>query len=383
MNGKDYYKTLGLDRNASEQDIKKAYRRLAQKYHPDKNKGDNEAEKKFKQINEAYETLSDKQKRSYYDQFGTTQGAAGAGQGGFSGFSGFQGQEGFDFGGGFADIFESFFGGGAPGAGARAKRGGPVRGEDIEASIKIKFEESFTGAERELEITKAETCQHCNGKGAEPGSKIITCKTCGGSGTIREVRNTLLGQVATSRACDTCRGEGEIPEQKCTVCHGTTRTRKKEKVKVKIPAGISNDSTLRLREKGEAGIKGGPHGDLYLHITVEPHKDYVRSGDDIHTEEKIHLLKGVLGDEIKAKTLEGDISLKIPPGTQSGKVFKLKNYGMPKVNSSQRGDHYIKIILDVPQKLSKKEKELYKQLAEEAGVEIKETGKDGFFSKFK
>lgn len=378
MPQKDYYKTLGVDRGASDQDIKRAYRRLAQKYHPDKNKGDKEAEKKFKDLSEAYETLSDRQKRSYYDQFGSAEGIPG----GAAGFSGFQGEGGFDFGGGFADIFESFFGG-AAGARSQGQKRGPIRGEDITAAVKIKFEESVTGTERELEIIKAETCDRCRGSGAEPGSKIITCKTCSGSGVIRQIRQTLLGQMATSRICETCEGEGSMPEQKCTVCHGTGRVRKKEKVKVKIPAGISDESTIRLREKGEAGIRGGSHGDLYLQISVEPHKDFVRSGDDIHTEEKIHLLQGVLGDEVNVKTIQGSLNLKIPPGTQSGKVFKLKSYGMQKVNSSQRGDHYIKVILDIPQKLSKKERELYKQLAEESGVDVKGAGKEGFFDKFK
>lgn len=386
MNSKDFYKLLGVERSSSDKDIKRAYRKLAQKYHPDKNKGDKEAENKFKEINEAYETLSDKQKRSFYDQFGQTQGAAGAG--GASGFEGFNGQ-GFDFsgfaggggGGGFADIFESFFGGG--GGRAQSTRRGPMRGEDIEATIRIKFNESVTGTDRELEITKAETCDNCNGKGAEPGSKIKSCSTCNGTGEVRQIRQTLLGQIATSRACETCHGEGRVPEKKCSVCHGTTRVRRKEAVKVKIPAGISNESTIRLSGKGEAGTNKGPHGDLYLHILVDPDKNFVRSGHDIHTEQEIHMLQGVLGDGIDVKTIYGKIKLKIPSGTQSGKVFKLKDYGMPKINSSQKGDHYLKIIVVTPHKLSKKEKELYAMLAKEAKLNFKSGDKDGFLSKFK
>jgi molecular chaperone DnaJ len=374
MPEKDYYIILGVERGASDMDIKKAYRRLAQKYHPDKNKGDKDAESKFKEANQAYETLSDKQKRSFYDQFGTTQGAGGGGSSGFDGFSqgGFSSQ-GFDFsnfGGGFADIFETFFGGGGGGRSGSKKRG-PVRGEDIEAKIKIKFEESVTGTERDLEITKADTCNNCHGTGAEPGSKIITCASCGGTGQIREIRQTLLGQMATSRTCDNCRGEGRIPERKCSVCHGTTRVRKTDRVKVKIPAGISNESTIRLSGKGEAGVNGGQYGDLYLHITVEPSRDFVRSGNDIHSEQKIHLIQGVLGDDIKIKTIYGEVVLKVPAGTQSGKIFKLKDYGMPKLNSDLKGDHYLKIILETPAKLSRKEKELYAQLAKESGLFLK------------
>ncbi len=376
---KDFYKTLGVERNASDQEIKKAYRKLAQKYHPDKNKGDKKAEEKFKEINEAYETLSDKKKKSFYDQFGQTGGATG--HGGYGGFD----AQGFDFssfsgggGVGFADIFESFFGGG--GGASKSRRRGPVRGENIEAGIKIKFEESVTGTERELEITKADRCDHCKGNGAEPGSKIKTCSTCKGTGEVRQIRQTLLGQIATSRPCDNCHGEGRMPEKKCLVCHGTTRVRKKEKVKVKIPAGISTDSTIRLSGKGEAGINGGSYGDLYLHIIVDPHRSFVRNGNDIHSEQKIHLLQGVLGDEITVKTIHGDIKLKIPPGTQSEKVFKLKSYGMPRLNSEQKGDHYLKIILDIPTKLTKKEKELYTALAKEAKINLKG---GSFFGRFK
>ncbi|MBN1495006.1 molecular chaperone DnaJ [Candidatus Peregrinibacteria bacterium] len=382
MPEKDLYKILGIERGATDDQIKKAYRKLAQKFHPDKNKGDKSAEAKFKEINEAYETLSDKQKRSFYDQFGSTQGAGGFGSsaGGGAGFEGFSGGgfsgQGFDFssfGGGFADIFESFFGGGGSGgrSGSGSGKRGPVRGDDIEAKIKIKFDESVTGTHRDLEITKADVCTKCGGTGAEPGSRIISCAHCGGTGQIRQIRQTMLGQMATAHTCEVCHGEGKIPEKKCTACHGTMRVRKTEKVKVRIPAGISNESTIRLSGKGEAGINGGAYGDLYLHITVEPSRDFVRSGNDIHSEQKIHLLQGVLGDEINVKTIYGPVVLKIPAGTPSGKIIKLKGYGMPKLNSDLKGDHYLKVILDVPGKLSRKEKELYAQLAKESGLELK------------
>jgi len=381
MAEKDFYKTLGVERNATDAEIKKAYRRMAQKYHPDKNEGDKTAEKKFKEIGEAYETLSDKQKRSMYDQFGSS-GGAGFGGSGFSGAQGFNAQ-GFDFssfGGGFGDMFESFFNGG--GSGTSRRKSGPRRGEDIVANIKITFEESVSGTERELEITKLEKCDHCKGTGAEPGTRIKTCTSCNGTGEIRQMRQTLFGQMATTRVCEECGGAGKTPDQKCTVCHGTTRVRKKETVKVKIPAGISDGSTIRLSGKGEAGSNNGPYGDLYLNISVKYHKDFVRSGNDIHSEQKIHVLQGVLGDEIDIKTVHGKVKLKIPAGTASEKVFKLKNYGMPKLNSSIKGDHFVKIILDIPNKLTKREKELYKELAHEAKLNLKGKSKDGFFSHF-
>jgi molecular chaperone DnaJ len=381
MANKDFYNLLGVKRDSTDQEIKRAYRKLAQKYHPDKNKGDKDAEKKFKEINEAYETLSDKQKKTFYDQFGQAGGAQGQGFGGFGAqgfdFSGFSGGGG---GGGFADIFESFFGGGG---GVRTKKRGPIRGENIEAVIKVRFEESVTGTDRELEITKADICDHCKGNGAEPGSSIKTCSMCNGTGEIKQIRQTILGQVATSRTCDSCHGEGRVAERKCTTCHGTTRVRKKEKVKIKIPAGISDESTIRLSGKGEAGINGGSFGDLYLHINVELHKDFVRNGNDIHAEQEIHLLQGVLGDEIDVKTIYGKIKLKIPAGTQSGKVFKLKSYGMIKLNTEQKGDHYLKVRLDIPQKLSRKEKDLYKELVKEAKLDLESGGKEGILGRFK
>lgn len=384
MADKDFYKTLGVERGATDQEIKKAYRRKAQKYHPDKNEGDKSAEKKFKEVSEAYETLSDNQKRTMYDQFGSSGSAGfGGGGGGYGGQSGGFNAQGFDFssfGGGFGDMFEGFFNGGG-GGGARQKAG-PRRGEDIGANIKINFEESVTGTERELEITKLEKCDHCKGNGAEPGTRIKTCTSCNGAGEIRQMRQTLFGQMATTRVCEECGGAGKTPDQKCTVCHGTTRVRKKENVKIKIPAGISDGSTIRLSGKGEAGSNSGPYGDLYLHITVKHHKDFVRSGNDIHAEQKIHVLQGVLGDEIDVKTVHGKVKLKIPAGTASEKVFKLRNYGMPKLNSSIKGDHFVKIILDVPHKLTKRERELYGELAHEAKLSLKGKAKDGFFSHF-
>lgn len=369
----DLYKTLGVAKGASDAEVKSAYRKLALKWHPDKHKGDKEAEKKFKEINKAYEVLSDKKKRDQYDAFGSTEGMGG-GAGGFGGmdFGGFD-FSGFSGGGnaGFADIFESFFGGGGAGRG-KPKKSGALRGNDIEASIKIAFEEAIFGAEKELEITKPDICKHCSGQGAEPGSSIVTCKTCNGSGELRTVKNTILGQMATSRLCDNCLGEGRVPEKTCSVCHGTCRVRSKERIKVRIPAGVDNGSTIRLKEKGEAGLRGGAYGDLYIHLQVEPSKKFFRAGYDIHAEARVHLIQAVLGDEVEIETVHGKETIKIPAGTEDGKVFKISGKGVPMREG--HGDHLVKIRIDIPAKLSKREKELYAELAKEAGLDIKKGG---------
>lgn len=369
---KDLYEILGVSKSASDSEIKSAYRKLALKWHPDKHKGDKEAEKKFKEINGAYETLSDKQKRQQYDTFGSAGGAGGFGAGGAGGFGGFD-FSGFQGGGadGFADIFESFFGGG--GGGSRGgKRGGPQRGNDIETSVKLKFEEAVFGCEKELEITKPDTCRKCKGKGGEPDTPIVSCKECGGSGQIRSVRNTILGQMATNRICSTCNGEGKVPEKLCSTCHGTTRERIKERVKVKIPAGVSHGTTIRLSGRGEGGVKGGPAGDLYINLVVEHSKEFFRSGKDIHSEVEVDVLQAILGAEIEVKTVHGTSKIKVPPGTDEGKVFKLSGKGVP--SSSGEGDHLVKVRLQVPKKLSKKERELYEELANEGGVDFKKKG---------
>ena len=376
----DLYKTLGLKKDASDTEIKAAYRKAALKWHPDKHKGEKGAEDKFKEINQAYEVLSDKQKRQQYDTFGSTGGAGGfpggggapgggAGFGGFD-FSGFSGGEAS----GFADIFESFFGGGGGRSGR--KKGGRMRGNDIETHIKITFQEAVFGCEKELEITKADVCNKCEGKGAEPGSSIVSCGSCNGTGEIRSIRNTLLGQVSTSRVCDECNGEGKVPDKKCSVCHGTTRVRSTERVKSKIPAGVDNGSTIRLSGKGEGGIKGGESGDLYITLQVEPSKRFVRSRQDIHSVINLHLVQAVLGAEISVDTLYGAEKIKIPAGTEEGKVFKLSGKGVARIGTDSKGDHLVKVKLEVPKKLSRKEKDLYSQLAEEGGVETK---KGGFF----
>lgn len=379
---KDLYEVLGVAKTATDTEIKKAYRKLAQEHHPDKHKGDKEIEQKFKEINNAYEVLSDKQKRQNYDQFGSADfGGSSGGGAGFGGAQDFGG--GFDFSsfqgggaGGFADIFESFFGGQTRQSG---KKRGPRQGNDIEFRMDLDFKEAAFGVEKELIVTKPASCKHCNATGAEPGSKSVTCKTCNGAGEVRQVRQTLFGQMATSRPCPECEGEGRVHEKKCTVCGGATRIKREEKIKVKIPAGVDNDSTIRLSGKGEAGVYGGPAGDLYVHIRVAPSKKFARNGYDVHSEVHIHNLQAILGDEINIETIHEQIKLKIPSGTQSGKIFRLKEYGIEKLRGTGKGDHYVKIIVDIPTKLSRKEKDLYLQLAKE--TKIFGSDKDGFFSK--
>lgn len=372
---KDYYKVLGVDKNSSDEEIKKAYRKIAQKNHPDKNPGDKSTEAKFKEATEAYEVLSDKQKRQQYDMFGSGGGQSSGGfQGGGANFG-----HGVDFGdlGGFADVFESFFGGGAGGRSARG-RNAPIRGNDIETVVQLNFMESVHGASRELEITKPVVCDTCHGKRVSPGSKMKECQWCHGSGQVRKMQRTILGHVNTVTACDQCHGEGEMPEKVCGICHGASRVKKTEKLSVKIPAGVANGSTVRIANKGEGGLNGGAEGDLYIHVRVNEDRDFKRNGYDVHTTETLSLLQAVLGDEVGVKTIYGNVKLKIPVGTQAGQVFKLSEYGFAKSGGGKKGDHYVEINVEIPKKLSRKERQLYEELAKESGMGVE--SKKGFFS---
>lgn len=377
---KDFYDMLGIQKGASDADIKKAYRKMAQKYHPDRNPGDKSAEQKFKEVNEAYETLSDKQKRSYYDQFGNA-GMGGKGFGASGGFGGGQPFGNFDFSGagGFADIFETFFGGGGGGGGRKAQRSSAVPGEDIEVAMDLKFAEAAFGTTKDLTLPRITACEHCKASGVEPGSQLKNCASCGGLGEITIIRSTILGQVRTSRVCDQCGGEGRTPEKPCHTCHGTARIRQTEKIKVKIPGGVNSGSIVRLSGKGNAGVRGGMSGDLYAYINVMPHKTLERDGADVRGEETIYLVQAVLGDTISVETLDGLLKLRIPAGTQSGKVFRVKEHGATRLHGSGRGDHYVKIRVKIPEKLSRKEKELYFALAKESGLKLADG--DGFLSK--
>lgn len=380
---KDLYQTLGVQKNASEQEVKRAFRKLALEHHPDKNKGNADAEKKFKEIGRAYEVLSDKKKRAYYDQFGTVPGEQpsgpggyGQGGGGFGGFGGFGGQgqggqggfDGFEvnFGeGGFGDlgdVFESFFGGGR---GRRKSSGGKRRGSDLETTVRLTFNEAVFGTEKEIVLSKLDACDKCGGSGAEPESKIITCKTCNGAGEVSTVRQTIFGQMANRSICEICHGTGKHPERFCSKCSGTGRLKKTSAINVKIPAGVDTGSTIRVNGKGEAGPLGGESGDLYVHIQAEKSQTYIRDGYDVHAEKIITVSQAALGTEIPIATLHGEITLKIPAGTQSGKVFRLKEYGIQKIGTRDRGDHFVKITVSIPTKLSKHAQELYRMLAEE------------------
>lgn len=365
---KDYYKTLGVSRDASDDEIKKAYRRMAHKFHPDKAGGD---ETRFKEVNEAYQVLSDKEKRSQYDQYGQTFEQAQQ-QGGFSGFNGFRDfssfAKGFDFnfdetsyGEGFSDIFGDIFEQAGFDSGRRSRRK-RYRGEDIQVDVEITFQEMAEGVEKEVELYKRVKCNRCDGEGIEPGSKKVECPTCRGKGQIRTSRQTILGTFTQVSVCADCQGEGKIPEKKCKKCGGDGRIREYEKIKIKIPAGIKNGQTIRLENMGEAGEKGGEAGDLYVNIHIASDKRFKRDGDNIYSVAEISFYQAALGDKIAIETIGGEVKLKIPAGTQSGEVFRLKGRGVKHLNRFGYGDHYVRIQVVTPKNLTRKQKELIEKL---------------------
>lgn len=357
MDKRDYYEVLGVSKDASDDELKKAFRKAAVKFHPDKEGGD---ETKFKEASEAYEVLKDKQKRQRYDQFGHA-GVGGSSAGGgnpFEGFSGFGNGQGFEFNfgdGGLGDIFGQFFGGGA----SNSRQ--PSRGRDIETHITLTFEDAVFGTERTLDLMMEDECRHCKGSTVEPGSSMKTCPICKGAGQQTRVMNTMFGQVQQAVTCETCSGRGQIPEKACSVCRGSGTERRSQEIKVKIPAGIDDGATIRLREHGEA-MANGPRGDLYVNVRVKAHKKFTREGDLILSEEHISMVDAALGTEIAIETVDGDITMKIPAGTQSGTDFKLSGHGVPHLRRDTRGAHIVSIIVDTPTKLSKKQKELLEQL---------------------
>lgn len=356
---RDYYEILGVNKDASADEIKKAFRRAAIEHHPDRG-GD---ETKFKEVNEAYEVLKDTDKRKRYDQFGHA-GVGGAGAGGdpFAGFGGFgQGQNiNFDFGDlGLGDIFSSFFGGGFGGGGGQRRQ---ARGRDVETSVEISFEEAVFGTEADLNLTLEDTCEHCKGTTVEPGHELKTCDQCQGSGQIINVTRTIFGNIQQASVCPKCKGTGKIPEKVCSACHGKGTQAKKQDVALKIPAGIDDGATIRLREHGEA-VANGPKGDLYVNIRVKSHKKFTREGDLILSEEHVGMVEAALGTEIDVDTVDGPVRMKVPAGTQSGADFKLSSHGVPHLKGNSRGAHIVTVIVDTPTKLTREQQELLKQFA--------------------
>lgn len=352
MTKRDYYEILGVQKGASDDEIKKAFRRQAVQLHPDKQGGD---EAKFKELNEAYEVLKDPSKRQRYDQFGHAGvGGNGGGGGGnpFAGFGG-NGQEmHFDFGDmGFGDLFGNFFGGQQS-----SRQSRQARGNDIETNIEITFEQAVFGTEFDLNLTLDDVCEHCKGTTAEPGYEMKTCSNCKGSGQVVSVTKTIFGNIQQASICPTCKGKGKIPEKVCTACNGKGTQRKSTKIDLKIPAGVDDGATIRLREHGEA-IANGPKGDLYVNIRVKPHKKFTREGDLILSSEHVGMADAALGTEIDVDTVDGVMRMKVPAGTQSGTDFKLSNHGVPHLRSDVRGAHIVTIIVDIPTKLTGPQKE--------------------------
>ena len=362
---RDYYEVLGVDKNSTDEELKKAYRRLAKKYHPDANPDNKEeAEKKFKEVNEAYEVLSDAQKRRMYDQFGH-EGPAGFGGGNPGGgyysysTSGFNGFDDFDLG----DIFSSIFGGGSR-TGSRRNNNGPIKGADLRYNMEITFEEAFLGVEREITITRDEPCTTCSGNGAKPGTTSETCKVCGGSGQVRQVQNTILGQMQTTKTCSNCHGTGKVIKEVCDNCKGKGTVRKQAKIKVKIPAGIDNEQSIVLRGEGEPGVRGGAKGDLYIVVRIRKHSIFTRKGTTVYCNVPITFTQATLGAELEIPMVDGTKEkFRIPEGTQTGTTFTIKGKGFKNINTSNNGDYVFTVNVQIPRRLSKEQRDLLVQLA--------------------
>lgn len=367
----DYYETLGVSRNADKEEIKRAYRRLARKYHPDVNK-EAGAEERFKEINRAYEVLSEPEMRARYDRFGE------AGVSGAAGAAGFQ-----DLGdiGGFADIFESFFSGFAGGMGTRPGRrpGGPTRGDDLRLDLKLEFREAVFGGEKEIRISHLETCEVCNGSGAKPGTRPRTCSTCSGSGQVRRVTRTPFGSFTQVSVCPSCNGTGQVIEDKCEPCDGKGQKQVTKKLKISIPAGVDDGTRLRVANEGDTGQRGGPPGDLYVYLFVNEDAEFQRDGINVLSQIQISYLQAILGCRLEVNTVDGPQELLIPPGTQPNTVLKLENRGVPKLgNPVSRGDHLITIGIEIPNRITTEERELLEKLAKIRGDRIGKGGIEGF-----
>lgn len=380
---RDYYEVLGVDKSASEDEIKKAYRKAAKQYHPDLHPGDKEAEEKFKEANEAYEVLSDAEKKAKYDRFGHAgvDPSYGAGQGGYGGFNG----QGFDF--DLGDIFSNIFGGGFGGGGS-ANPNAPQRGSDTQASVTISFEEAAKGCEREVESNRIEVCDECHGSGAAAGTSPKTCPECNGRGQVTTSQRTPFGMFQTQKACSRCGGKGTIIENPCKKCRGAGRVRRPAKITVKIPAGIDDRQIINARGQGNKGINGGPAGDLRVAVNVRPHPIFERDGYNVWVEMHVSYAAAALGCELQVPTLDGKVKYNIPAGTQSGDVFKLKGRGIQSLNNRGRGDQLVRVVVDVPRTLNAEQKRLLMELDKALGNETAHLGhgeeeKKGFFGKKK
>jgi molecular chaperone DnaJ len=366
MHTRDYYEVLGVARDASGEEIKRAYRKLAREHHPDVAHDKSRAEHRFKEINEAYEVLSDPGKRAQYDRFGYI------GNGAASGAD-------FGFGpGAFGDIFDMFFGN-VRGA-TRARRAGPERGADLRYDIEITLEEAFTGATKEIVFDRLSQCADCNGSGAQLGTMVVPCERCGGSGMVRSARNTPLGQIVTQSACTRCGGEGHVTPHPCESCAGRGHKEEEARLTVNVPPGVDDGSRIRITGNGEAGIRGGPPGDLYVYLTIAPHRLFKRNGRDTLVNVPVSFTEAVLGATIEVPSLGGDVELTLPAGTQSATTIRLRGYGMPSVRGTQRGDHLVTVHVVVPTKLSKRQRELLEEYAEVSGDSI---GERTFFERVK
>jgi len=373
---RDYYEVLGVDKSASADEIKKAYRKLAKKYHPDLNPGDKAkvAEEKFKEASEAYEVLSDAEKKQRYDQFGHAGVDPNAGAGGYGDFGG--------FGGGFEDIFSSFFGGGF-GGGSRRNPNAPQKGRDLRYSIDLTFEQACFGCEIELNVNRMEKCDTCGGNGAEPGTTPQTCSVCRGTGQVTTVQRTAFGSFQSSKPCNVCGGKGKVVSNPCKSCRGDGTARKTRKIKVKIPAGIDTDQVIPIYGQADAGKNGGPNGDILVVTRVKKHKLFTRQGYDVICDFPITFVEAALGAEIEVPTVDGKVSYNVPEGTQSGAVFRLRGKGIPKLNSNGlRGDQYVKIIVEIPKNLSEKQKEILRQFGDTVEP-AKYRERKSFFDKMK
>jgi molecular chaperone DnaJ len=368
-NKRDYYEVLGVNKNATDDEIKKAYRQLAKKYHPDANPDNKkEAEEKFKEVSEAYETLSDAQKRKMYDQFGPDGPQGFGGNSGFGGGTHYtystSGFDGFSDFGDLGDIFSSFFGGGSGFGRTGRQKDGPRKGRDLKYNLEITFEESFLGVDKEILINREEICTTCNGTKAKPGSKIETCKMCNGTGTVKQTITTILGQMQTSKTCPNCNGEGKVIEEKCPECRGRGKVKKPVKIQVKIPAGISDNQTVVLREQGEPGEKGGAQGDLYIVVGIRKSKIYTRTGDNVLCNIPITITQATLGADLKIPMVDGTTeNYKIPEGTQTGTNFSIRTKGFKSVNGNWRGDFIFTVVVQTPKRLTNEQRELLNQLA--------------------